>query len=844
MVAVIALSAICGTWLVREQHAVDAARFIALTERATREWNDRAERYPFGLEAAKAAFVASESVSRAEFDRMVAAWRIDEQFPGALGIGFIERVPPGELDGFLARTRADGAPDFQVDAESFEHALAVVKYFAPRVGELSWVGDDYAGNSAVYPALRSSERDGDVAATGAIALRESPTREQGFLALLPVYRNGRPTATEAERTEALLGWVYMPIETSRALACLEETTNGEIESALVESDDFASDASPGTQSQFASISTLTMCGRSWNVCMSSTERFVEVSHGLLIGVAFAGAVVALLVGLLVRSRETAAQRARDLADAMTADLRSLAHVSASQAAELSAMADLARVGAWEYDVVGGGLRWSRQVKAIHEVADDWTPTFESAVAFYPGAAAQTIRELIGRAVEQRESFDAELPFVTARDRSIWVRAIGRPVIEGDRVVRVVGAFQDVTEQRAARASLQAAKDEAESATRTKSQFVAMMSHEIRTPLNGILGVTSLLRETKLDPQQADLLRTLHESGEALLVILNDVLDLSKIEAGRIEFERVPFDLHRVVDDVRRLFAGRAQEKGIGLTTAIRAGVPERVIGDPGRLRQIVLNLVSNAVKFTERGEVRVELSIRESTGRRRGIRIDVVDSGPGMDAATTQRLFQPFVQASASTQRDFGGTGLGLSIAKRLVESMGGVISCSSEPGQGSTFRVELAFEVAKAASEADAAAVLVDCGSGERLPLGLHVLLAEDNPVNQRVAQRMLERMGCTVEIAANGRIAVEAFERGDFDVVLMDWQMPEMDGLEATRRIRELPRQRRVPIVALTANAMSGDIDTCRGAGMDDFIAKPVTMARLYEVLAARVSGNAHRT
>ncbi|MBL8766605.1 MAG: response regulator [Planctomycetes bacterium] len=594
-----------------------------------------------------------------------------------------------------------------------------------------------------------------------------------------------------------------------------------------------------------SISTVSFGGRSWNVRMSSTPQFVTASRVTVTCVSITGVLVAILVGLLITSRDGAARRARGLADAMTADLRDLANVSASQAGELSAMADLARVGAWEYDAVDGTLRWSRQVKAIHEVADDWTPTFESAVAFYPGVAAQQIRRAVERAVTERESFDVELPFVTARDRSIWVRAIGRPIVEGDRVVRVAGAFQDVTEQRAVRAALQAAKDEAEAAAQSKSQFVAMLSHEIRTPLNGILGVISLLLDSELDEPQSELVKTVHASGEALVVLLNDVLDFSKIEAGRIEFERAPFDLHRIVDDVRRLFTAKAQEKQIGLKTLIRADVPERVVGDSGRLRQILLNLVSNAVKFTDRGGVDVELSVITSSPRRCGIRFDVVDTGPGMDEETTKRLFQPFVQASASTTRNFGGTGLGLAIAKRLVESMGGALTCSSEPGRGSTFRVDLTFDVATAIAPAPASAERpADDPAQERSPLHLRVLLAEDNPVNQQVARRMLERLGCEVQVAANGQVAVEAFERGDFDVVLMDWHMPVMDGIEATRRIRALPRTRRVPVVALTANAMTGDVETCRAAGMDEFIAKPVTMVRLHEVLAAYASPTADRT
>ncbi|MBK6939070.1 MAG: CHASE domain-containing protein [Planctomycetes bacterium] len=837
---VLLLTAAAGTWIARELARSDEARFDELTQRVERAWNERVHRFQCGLQAALALFVGSDSVSSAEFERLWANLHVDVEFPGALGIGFIDRVAPERRVEFEARARESGSSEFRIHADADGDRpstadLAVLRYLEPREARVKPLGFDYSSVPVVFDALHRAAHTGKLAASGPIALRESATSERGFLALVPVYRNGEPVTSDVLRERALVGWIYMPVVDTAVQEALEAAADGEIACAFESpSEHERSVGAPSDAARSVVVSTLTFGGQSWNVEMRSTPGFVKASRWVLAGLTLAGLVVAGLVGLLFRSREGAVAKARALATAMTAELRSLAGVSASQAAELSAMADLARVGAWTYDVDSGVLHWSSQVKAIHDVAEDWVPSFESAIAFYPGAAAQEIRVAVERAIAHREDFDLELPFVTARDRSIWVRAIGRPIVDGDRVVRVAGAFQDITEQRSVRTALQLAKDTAEAATRSKSEFLAMMSHEIRTPLNGVIGVTSLLMESKLDAAQLDLVRTVHESGAALLVILNDVLDFSKIEAGRLELEHVPFDLHRVVDDARRLFAGRAQEKRIGLKSTVRAEVPERVVGDPGRLRQVLLNLVGNAVKFTERGSVEIALTTFEASGRKHGVRFEIVDTGPGMTTETMSRLFQPFTQASAAVTRAFGGTGLGLAIAKRLVESMGGSITCDSQAGFGSTFRVELVFDAADTKSTATKLEAVAS-PAGDRPALGLRVLLAEDNPINQKVARRMLDRLGCEVQVAENGQVAVELFAQGDYDVVLMDWHMPVLDGIEATKRIRAMERARHVPIIALTANAMPGDIDTCRLAGMDEFVAKPVTMERMQAVLAA---------
>ncbi|HPP46534.1 MAG TPA: ATP-binding protein [Accumulibacter sp.] len=394
------------------------------------------------------------------------------------------------------------------------------------------------------------------------------------------------------------------------------------------------------------------------------------------------------------------------------------------------------------------------------------------------------------------------------------------------------------ERSAALAEAAAARQAAEAGSQAKSDFLATMSHEIRTPINGIIGMTEMLRASGLNSQQQRFADTAHQSGQHLLAIISDILDFSKVEAGKLELEHIPFNLHELIDSINALFMPIANSKGLQLLCQVSSDLPDRVVGDPVRLRQILSNLINNAIKFTPRGKVSIRAHFVRRHSEMAVCRFEVEDNGVGISEQAQGYLFKAFVQADSSTTRRFGGSGLGLVIAKRLLDLMGGQIGLKSQLGLGTLFWFEL--PLGKPATNLQPRTKMATLHENRPNPAKFRgrVLVAEDNPVNQAVVSAMLESLGVTYELADNGRIAIERLRHASFDLLLMDCQMPEMDGFSATAAIRDRERasraSRRLPIMALTANAVAGDRERCLAAGMDDYLSKPFTREQLASALA----------
>jgi len=511
---------------------------------------------------------------------------------------------------------------------------------------------------------------------------------------------------------------------------------------------------------------------------------------------------------------------------------------------LEETSEVAKLGGWQLALETKEVLWSAQTRRIHEVATDYIPTLENALAFYPEASRRKIEHALEDATTNRRRTKVIVPLVTAQGNEIWVSVLGRPEIIGEKVVRLHGTIQDVTIEHEQQLLLQEITKNALSADRAKSEFLGVMSHELRTPLNGILGFSDiLLEEGQISPDVRDKITIIQSSGQSLLRILEDILEFTRIEGGGLNPQHIPFSLSELAWKVIRLVQTGAREKNLKLFVLVGETVPCSVLGDPERIQQVLLNLLRNAVKFTDTGTVTLRVSLSSQDGDLFRIRFEVEDTGTGIPENEREKIFLPFTQGDSSLSRKYDGIGMGLTISSRLLEKMDSSISLESQVGKGSIFSFDLSLpedtctKMAETSNESGMR--VLDKDFAKRFPI--RILIVEDIPLNLKLAVMQLEKLGYEdVLTATHGGEALAVLEKQKVDLIFMDLQMPIMDGITTTKRIRALeatnPSGVPVSIVALTAN-MSADIRSdCFKAGMNYYLSKPFNLRSLAEIIILR--------
>ena len=809
-------------------------RFDAIARAAQANLDAQARAYGDVVRGVAALFATGDALpTRLQFHRYVAALDTAAHFPAIESVNFVQQIDADGRAAFEAAVRADrsidarGYPGFAVQPPGRRADYAVVTYIEPMLAER--FGADLAALPGGASALAQARDGGELRASEQpipTALPQ-PHVDQGLRQ--PVYRSGMALDSVAARRAAYVGSVgigfSVPTLVRSALAALAlpalelalYAESGDAPASLDARDRllFSNERGGAHGAMLEAVLPVAFHGSVWKARLRMPEQALTTPFERLFpGLAILTGVVGTLliyayVYTLFWSRRSAVEQ-RVLLDSVLDSLDAHVYMKDRERRYLYVNAKSAEaMGLAAEDIIG---KLDREVLPTARADFYWEE--DGPLFSHPRRTAHQV---------QFTQPDGQV-------RELW--AVKVPVLRDGEVAAVIGLSTDVTE-------LHALKAQADAANRAKSNFLSNMSHEIRTPMNSIIGMAHLALRRETDPKQRDYLDKIAHASRHLLGIINDILDVSKIEAGKLELEMLDFSVAALMQSVAGQLGEGAAAKGLALDWQVDPALPARLRGDPLRLAQVLLNFTGNAIKFSARGRVRMRALRIEDDGVASVVRFEVEDGGIGMDATQVAALFTPFHQADPSTTRQYGGTGLGLAISKQLAELMGGAVGGDSVPGQGSTFwctaRLAPAMQACAAAPGAPAPAVLAALR-------GTTVLLVEDNLFSQQVGQELLEGAQATVVVANNGSEALDLLRQQSFDCVLMDVQMPVMDGFEATRQIRADARLRGTLVIAMTANAGKDDRARCLAAGMDAFLTKPIAPQLMFEAIAAQLRARGH--
>jgi PAS domain S-box-containing protein len=794
-----------------------------------------------------ALFQTSDHVSRLQFRQYVAALDIGKHFPAIEAINFAPNVPHGQRDAFVAAVRADtsltpeGYPKFAIKPPGTREHYSPLTYLEPMGVLMEKFGVDITANPNIDRAMQLSRDTGQISASGQPVVVKQPVPHIGLGMRLPVYRRGMPVHDVSSRRAAFLGSVGIGFSVAKLIqGAIDEMADRDVHmilyadasvdpekrSLIIEKDDrllFNDNGSidkpaalPGDHSDyFISVLPIDFNGSLWkaqfyarkDAMIEGLDRWFPL---IAMVTGFAGTLLIYGYFFTMYSQRRNAVEQRRLLDSVLDNVDAHVYMKDQGRRYVYVNAKMAEViGSPVEEIIG---KLDIEVMNHRDADEAW---HEDRAVLADG---------------QKRSGEASYTDRHGVVHHLWT--VKAPVRLDKDVSVVIALSTDVTE-------LHMLKEQARAANQAKSDFLSNMSHEIRTPMNSVIGMAHLALKGATNPKQKDYLQKIYHSGQHLLGIINDILDFSKIEAGKLDLEVLDFALESLLSNISSQLGDAASRKGLELVFEIWPGLSHQLRGDPLRLEQVLLNFTSNAIKFSENNKIYIRARPVEDRDNYTVVRFEVQDNGIGMTPAQVSSLFQSFQQGDTSTTRKYGGTGLGLVISKQLAELMGGTVGVESAPGHGSTFWFTAKLQKGTHLLQAtDSNALQPDMLA----PIhGASILLVEDNIFSQQVGQELLEDAGATVVVANNGKEAIDLLLKEHFDCVLMDVQMPVMDGYEATRLIRAHPKLAGTLIIAMTANAGREDQARCLSAGMDEFVTKPIAPNLLFSVLSKWMSQRA---